>query len=192
LTWHASIIVLFAVLVAGGVGLPIPEDLTLIAAGALAQPGLVRLSDVVLAGFAGVVISDWIVYGLGRYYGPAIVAHPRFGRLFGVRRLDAVRDAMMRHQARTIFFARFVFGTRIVTFLAAGTFGVSAGRFALAEAAASVIFVPAMATFGYVFADRAMRIAHGAGRIQHWLVLGGLIALALYLAVRAWAPRAAR
>ena len=192
MTWHTSIIVLFAVLVAGGVGLPIPEDLTLIAAGALAQPGLVRLSDVVLAGFGGVVIADWIVYGLGRYYGPAIVGHPRFGRLFGVHRIDAVRDAMMRHQARTIFFARFVFGTRIVTFLSAGTFGVSAGRFALAEAAGSVIFVPAMATFGYVFADRAMRIVHGAGRVQHWLVLGGLIALALYLAVRAWAPRAAR
>jgi membrane protein DedA with SNARE-associated domain len=114
LTWHATIIVLFAVLVGGGVGLPIPEDLSLIAAGALAQPGLVRLSDVALAGFADVVIADWILYGLGRYYGPAIVGHPSLGRV------------------------------------------------------------------------------HGAGRIQHWLVLGWLIALALYLAVRAWAPRAVR
>ena len=82
---------------------------------------------------------------------------------------------MMRHQARAIFFARFVLGTRIVTFLAAGTFGVSAVRFALAEAAGSAIFVPAMATFGYLFADRALRIVHGTGRVEHWLVLGGLI-----------------
>jgi membrane protein DedA with SNARE-associated domain len=82
-----------------------------------------------------------------------------------------------------------VLGTRVVTFLAAGTFGVSAVRFALAEAAGAVIFVPAMATFGYLFADRALRIAHGAGRVEHWLVLGGLIGLALYLALRAWAVR---
>jgi membrane protein DedA with SNARE-associated domain len=95
----------------------------------------------------------------------------------------------MRHQARAVFFARFVFGMRVVTFLAAGTFGVSAVRFALAEAAGSVIFVPAMATFGYLFADRALRIVHGAGRVEHWLVLGGLIGLALYLALRAWALR---
>ena len=55
MTWHATIIVLFVVLVAGGVGLPFPEDLTLLGAGALAQPGLLRLTDVVLAGFFGVV-----------------------------------------------------------------------------------------------------------------------------------------
>jgi membrane protein DedA with SNARE-associated domain len=190
LTWHATIIVLFVVLVAGGVGLPFPEDLTLLGAGALAQPGLLRLTDVVLAGFAGVVTADWILYGIGRCYGAGIVGPARLGSLLGAHRIGAVRGAVMRHQARAVFFARFVLGTRIVTFLAAGTFGVSAVRFALAEAAGSAIFVPAMATFGYLFADRALRIVHGAGRVEHWLVLGGLIGLGLYLlALRAWAAR---
>jgi membrane protein DedA with SNARE-associated domain len=191
LTWHVTIVLLFVVLVAGGVGLPIPEDVTLIAAGALAQPGLLRLTHVVLVGFVGVVTADWVLYGLGRCYGAEIVGHPRLERLLGVHRIDAVRGAMMRHQARAIFFARFVLGTRIVTFLAAGTFGVSAVRFALAEVSAAAIFVPAMATFGYLFTDRALRIVHGAGRVEHWLVLGGLVGLALYLlALRTWAARA--
>ena len=136
---------------------------------------------VVVAGFAGVVTADWILYGIGRYYGAALVDHPRLGRLLGVHRIDAVRGAVMRHQARAVFFARFVLGTRILTFVAAGTFGVSAVRFALAEAAGSAIFVSAMATLGYLFTDRALRIVHGAGRVEHWLVLGGLIGLALYL-----------
>jgi len=188
-TWHATIIVLFVALVAGGVGLPFPEDLALLGAGALAQPGLLRLTDVVLAGFAGVITADWILYGIGRCYGEKILHHPRLARLLGAHRIDAVRGTVMRHQARAVFFARFVFGTRIVTFLAAGTFGVTAMRFALAEAAGSAIFVPAMATFGYLFADRAVRIVHGAGRLQQWLVLGGLIGLGLYLlALRTWAP----
>jgi membrane protein DedA with SNARE-associated domain len=191
LTWHATIIVLFVALVAGGIGFPLPEELSLVGAGALAQPGLLRLTDVVLAGFAGVVTADWMLYGIGRWYGAEIVGYPRFGRLLGVHRIDAVRGAVMRHQARTVFFARFVVGTRIVTFLAAGTFGVSAVRFALAEVAGAAIFVPAMVTFGYLFADRALRIVHGAGRVEHWLVLGGLIGLALYLlALRTWAAGA--
>src|SRR4029077_574016 len=181
LTWHATIIMLFVVLVAGGVGLPFPEDLTLLGAGALAQPGLLRLTHVVLAGFAGVVTADWILYGLGRCYGVEIVGHPRLGRLLGAHRIDVVRGVVMRHQARAVFFARFVLGTRIVTFVAAGAFGVSAVRFALAEAAGSAIFVPAMATLGYLFADRALRIAHRAGRLEHWLVLGGLLGLGVYL-----------
>jgi len=189
-TWPATIVVLFLMLVAGGVGFPFPEDLTLLAAGALAEPGLLRLRDVVLAGFAGVVTADWILYGIGRCYGPEVVDHPRVARLLGARRIDAVRGAVMRHQARAVFFARFVPGTRMVTFLAAGTFGVSAVRFALAEATGSAIFVPATATFGYLFADRALRIIHGAGRVEHWIVLGGLIALGLYLALRGWAARA--
>ena len=190
MTWHGTVIVLFVVLVAGGVGLPFPEDLTLLGAGALAQPGLLRLTDVVLAGFAGVVTADWIVYGIGRSYGAAIVDHPRLGRLLGVHHIDVVRGAVMRHEGRAVFLARFVLGTRIVTFLAAGTFGVSAVRFALAEVAGAAIFVPAMATFGYLFADRALRIVHGAGRVEHWLVLGGLIGLALYLlALRVSAAR---
>jgi membrane protein DedA with SNARE-associated domain len=190
-TWHATIIMLFVMLVAGGVGLPFPEDLTLLGAGALAQPGLLRLTDVVFAGFAGVVTADWILYGIGRRYGADLVGHPRLGRLLGVHRIDAVRGAVMRHQARAIFFARFVLGTRIITFLAAGTFGVSPVRFALAEAAGSAIFVPAMATFGYLFAERALRIVHGTGRVEHWLVLGGLVGLASYLlALRGWAARA--
>ncbi len=178
-------------LVAGGIGLPFPEDLTLLGAGALAQPGRVRLIDVVLVGFAGVVTADWILYGIGRYYGAELVGHPRLGRYLGAHRIEVVRGALMRHQARAVFFARFVFGTRIVTFLAAGTFGVSAARFALAEAAGAAIFVPAMATFGCLFTDRALRIVHNAGRVQHWLVLGGLTGLGLYvLALRASATRA--
>jgi membrane protein DedA with SNARE-associated domain len=37
----------------------------------------------------------------------------------------------MRHQARAVFFARYVLGTRVVTFLAAGTLGVSANALRL-------------------------------------------------------------
>lgn len=185
MTWHATIIGLFIFLIAGGIGLPFPEDLTLLAAGALAQPSWLRLAEVVIAGFAGVVTADWILYAIGRRYGEAILRHPHFERLLGVHRIDAVRSAVMRYQARAVFFARFVFGTRVATFLAAGTFGVSVPRFALAEAAGSLIFVPAMATFGYLFADRARKLAHDAGRVEHWLVLAGLIGLALYFALRA-------
>ena len=65
-----------------------------------------------------------------------------------------------------------------------------AGEHALGHAAGSAIFVPAMATFAHLFADRALRIVHGAGRVEHWLVLGGLIGLAFYLLLlRAWAAR---
>ena len=189
LIWQATLTGLFLLLVAGGLGLPVPEDLTLLAAGVLAHQHVLRLREVIAVGFAGVVSADWIIYLAGRRYGAGIMTLPALARLFGASRLEAVRGAVERHGARAVFAARFMLGFRIATFLAAGTFGVPAHRFALAEAAGSAIFVPAMATLGFLFSDRAERLAHDVGRVQHWLVLLGLLALTLYLGLRAWVGR---
>ena len=143
----------------------------------------------IAVGFVGVVCADWIIYLIGRRYGRGIVQHPGLARLLGASRIDAVRDAVERHGARAVFAARFVLGFRIVTCLAAGTFHVSPVAFAVAEGASTAIFVPAMATLGFLFSDRAGRIARNVGRAQHWLVLVGLVGLALYLGLRAWAGR---
>jgi membrane protein DedA with SNARE-associated domain len=180
---------LLVLLVAGGVGLPLPEDLTLLGAGILAHQHVLRLRDVIAIGFAGVVCADWIIYLVGRHYGAGIVERPALARLFGASRIDAVRGAVERHGARAVFAARFVLGFRIATFLAAGTFHVSPVAFAIAEGASSAIFVPAMATLGFLFSDRAERVTRNVGRVQHWLVLVGLVGLALYLVLRAWAGR---
>ena len=187
--WHATLLGLFLILVAGGLGLPLPEDLTLIGAGVLARQHVLRLRDVILVGFVGVVCADWIIYLVGRRYGDGIVAHPMLARLFGASRLETVRAAVERHGGRAVFAARFLFGFRIATFLAAGTFGVSAVRFGLGEAAGSAIFVPATATLGFLFSDRAERLARNVGLVQHWIVLVGLLGLALYLGLRAWVAR---
>ena len=189
LTWQGTLTGLFLLLVSGGLGLPIPEDLTLLAAGVLANRRLLRLRDVIAVGFAAVVCADWIIYLAGRRYGREIVALPLLARRLGAARLDAVRSAVERHGARAVFAARFMLGFRIATFLAAGAFHVPAHRFALAAAAGCAIFVPAMATLGFLFSDRAERVARDVGRVQHWLVLLGLLALALYLGLRAWIGR---
>jgi membrane protein DedA with SNARE-associated domain len=177
------------VLVGGGVGLPLPEDITLLAAGALTREHVFRLRDVIAVGFVAVVLADWIVYLAGRRYGREIVALPILARLFGAARLDAVQGAVERHGMRAVFAARFVLGFRLATFLAAGTFGIPAHQFGLAEAAGTAIFVPAMATLGFLFSDQAERIVRDVGRVQHWLVLVGLFTLVVYLGLRAWMGR---
>ncbi len=187
--WYAKVLGLFLVLVGGGIGLPFPEDLTLVGAGVLVQERVLGLRAVLVVGLAGVVAADWILYLFGRRYGAALLARPRFRRVLGVDRIEAVRGAVLRHGATAVFLARFMFGFRIATFLSAGMFGVSAARFALAQATATAIFVPAVVTLGLLFAHQAERVLADVGRIEHWLVLAGLIGLALVAVVRAWAAR---
>lgn len=189
MAWHATLLGVFLLLVGGGLGLPFPEDLTLIGAGVLAERHVVRLRDAIAVGFLGVCAADWLIYLIGRRYGAGTLKRPWLISYLGAERIAAVRTAVEDHGTRAVFLARFVFGFRIVTFLAAGTFGVSLTRFAIAEGAASAIFAPAMVTLGYLFTDRAMRILANVGRVQHWLIGGGLVALALYLGLRWWASR---
>src|SRR5438552_12873680 len=87
LTWHATLLGLFLLLVAGGIGFPLPEDLTLLGGGLLAHERVLRLRDVIAIGFLGVVVPDWIIYLVGRRYGHGIVRHPFLARRFGVSRL---------------------------------------------------------------------------------------------------------
>jgi len=180
---------IFLLLIVGGVGFPIPEDVTLLGCGILVRGGSVSLWQAIAVGIAGVTLSDWIVYLTGRRYGPTVVRHPLVARVLRREHVDAVDAAVRRHGAWAVFVARFVFGARIATFLSAGTFGVSVAAFAIADAAGAVLFVAAMVTLGYVFAHEAERLAAEVGRAEHWILLGGLVALAVGVVLRVVAAR---
>ena len=189
MTSAATLAGVFLLLIVGGVGFPIPEDVTLLGCGILARGGSVSLWQVIAVGIVGVSLADWIVYLTGRRYGPAVVRHPLVARVLRREHVDAVDTAVRRHGAWAVFVARFVFGARIATFLSAGTFGVSVAAFAVAEAAGTVLFVSAMVTLGYVFAHEAERVAAEVGRAEHWILLGGLVALAVGVVLRVLAAR---
>jgi membrane protein DedA with SNARE-associated domain len=186
---YGKLLGLFLVLVGGGIGLPLPEDVTLVGAGILVEQRVLGLRAAIAVGIAGIVAADWILYLFGRRYGAAIIARPAVTRLLGVHRVDGVRAAVLRHGAKAVFLARFMLGFRIATFLSAGMFGVPALRFAVAQAASSIIFVPAVVTLGLLFAHQAERVLHHVGTVEHWLVLAGLLGLALFLVLRARAAR---
>ena len=187
--FSAELLLVFVTLVAGGVGLPFPEDVTLVACGVLVDQHLLGLRAALAVGIAGIVVADWLLFLFGRRYGAALVTRPAVLRLLGPHRVEAVRTAILRHGAKAVFLARFMFGFRIATFLSAGMFGVSALHFGIAQAAATLIFVPAVVTLGLLFTHQAERVLHDVGRIEHWLVLVGLLGLALFLVLRARAAR---
>jgi membrane protein DedA with SNARE-associated domain len=189
MTPYATLGGMFLLLVVGGLGFPVPEDVTLLGSGILVRGGSISLWQAIAVGIAGVCLSDWIVYLTGRRYGPTVVRHPLVARVLRSEHVDAVDAAVRRHGAWAVFVARFVFGARIATFLSAGTFGVSASRFAMADSAGGVLFVSAMVTLGFVFAHEAQRVAAEVGRAEHWILLGGLLALGLGIVLRALAAR---
>src|SRR3712207_4339002 len=82
-------LLVFGILILCGFGLPIPEDITLIAGGLLAYYGLCDLWLMILVGFAGVMIGDSFMYCLGAKYGRRLTRKWIFHKLLPDDRLRA-------------------------------------------------------------------------------------------------------
>ncbi len=169
---------LFAALLAAGVGAPLPEDLTLLVAGALVRRGVLPFGTALAVCFAGVVIGDFILFHVARRVG---VAAARAAKIDASPRWARVDRLLSRHGAWIVFAARFVGGMRAATFGTAGARGMPFARFALVDVLAAALSVPLIVGLGYVFADELERVRSAIGRAQEGVLIAAACAAAAYL-----------
>ncbi len=140
----------FGVIVVCGLGLPVPEDITLLTMGYLTYlpmpDGSPRpYANVVLAtvaGFVGCMGGDGVMFAIGRRYGLSVIKHRPFRWLLTPARLERARGIMDRHGPKILFAARFMPGIRSVGFFTAGSLGTPYFRFLLYDGLAAAISVP--------------------------------------------------
>jgi membrane protein DedA with SNARE-associated domain len=140
----------FAVIVICGLGLPVPEDITLLTMGYLTYlplpDGSPRAHASValgaIAGFFGCMGGDGIMFCIGRRYGLDIVTHRPFRWFLNPARIEHARRIMDRHGPKILFSARFMPGVRTVGFFTAGSLGTSYFRFLTYDGLAAMISVP--------------------------------------------------
>lgn len=141
----------FVVLLLCGIGLPLPEEVTLIGSGILLHRGEVEFVPIVLVCSLAILIGDSIPYWLGRRYGPSAVRIPWVARLVHPERFDRLRARFERHGNAVTFACRFFAGIRIPGYFVAGTMGMSYGRFLLLDSLGVLISVPVSIYLGKVF-----------------------------------------
>ena len=66
---------IFLTLILGGIGLPFPEDVTLLLSGFLIAHGTIKLLPTFLIVFPLLLITDFFVFFVGRTYGGRLVQH---------------------------------------------------------------------------------------------------------------------
>ncbi len=177
---------IFTVLFLGGLGAPIPEELPVLAAGALAHEGYMRWWVALPTCFLGVLAGDAVLYWVGHHWGERILDWAIVRRVLTPAREHALLEAYRRHAAKTVFTARHVMGLRAAAFLTAGIARVPFWKFILADGAAAAIGVPSGFLLAYFFTDQLSAILHDVHRVERWLTLLGLVALATWIAVLAW------
>lgn len=177
-------VLLMAILLLSGFGLPVPEDIPLLGSGMLCFYGTAPLWAMLPITFIFVLGADCIVYGLGRRYGTHVQDLPLLRRFLTKQRLDRAADAYHRHGGKTLFIARFLPGLRAALFFSAGMVKIPFWKMVAYDGFAAVISVPVWVIAGYYGADQIDRVKHGVQRGQMIVLTAVLLAIATYLLVK--------
>lgn len=164
----------FGVLLACGFGLPIPEDITLVAGGIISGLGYTNVHVMFGVSMLGVLVGDGIIFSLGYFYGERAIKGP-LKNLLTPSRFETVQSYFQRYGNWVIFVGRFTPGLRAAIFLTAGlSRRVSFIRFFVTDGLAALISVPVWVYLGYYGAHEREQVAKWVreGQIGILSVLG--------------------
>ncbi|MGH7931681.1 MAG: DedA family protein [Candidatus Binataceae bacterium] len=186
---HFTYLGLLAVLLLCGMGLPVPEDVALLAGGFMVHRGITQYPMTLAVSLVGVMAGDNSLFFLGRRFGTGLVRYLGLSRPRSQYQIDRLKDFMQRHGHMAIFYARFLAGVRALVYVTAGSLGVSPGRFFLYDALGAIISVPIVVSLGYVFGSQIELAIRYLGGFEHliWIVVAlclGICAMRLLVFVR--------
>jgi membrane protein DedA with SNARE-associated domain len=133
---HFPYLGIFALLILGGIGLPFPEDATLLLSGFLVAHEVIQPLPAFLVVYSGLLITDFFLYSIGKKYGRSLVEHKRFHRILSTdEKLLKFKEKFKKWSAWFLFFGRHFVGLRAQIFLTAGVMRMSLIKFLIADAA---------------------------------------------------------
>ncbi len=140
---------LWTLLLIAGLGIPIPEDIPIAAAGLLCAlqvvDGVVPWHQhAIYLGcvYSGVLVGDTIVYWLGHHYGEAILLRPFIARFMTPARVAKARTFFQYRGALAVVIARNIAGVRFPTFLMAGITRMGFVKFIVCDGLSGLVSVP--------------------------------------------------
>jgi membrane protein DedA with SNARE-associated domain len=175
---HSPYIGIFILLILGGVGLPFPEDATLILTGFLTAQNVIKPFPAFLAVYTGLLISDFFLYGVGKKYGRMLVSHKRFQKIISSDQLSKLEEKFKRRGVWVVIIGRHILGLRAQIFLVAGVMRMSAVEFLIADGATSLLTIALMGGIGYAGGSSAEILRENVKRVEHI----GIVVLMLLIA----------
>ena len=181
---HWGYAAVFALVILGNAGVPVPEETVLVVAGFLVWRGQMRLDLVLAVGIVSAVLGDNLGYWAGRRFGRrALVRHAHW-ILGHPERLGKMQRFVKRRGALAVFVARFVPGLRFTAGPLAGALGLGAWPFLAGNVLGAAVYVPTMVSLGWVlgysFGDYVEPLRRIVGNVEHgalWVVVAAAAAL---------------
>jgi len=165
-------LVAFIALMLAGLSVPISEDLIIITGALICQEKPSMLVPIFAATYAGVVISDYFPYILGKYIRKGTIKAKFLTQLFSPRKIVRIHRYLDKYGIFTFIVGRFVpFGVRNTLFMTSGLFGLRLRRFALYDTTAATISVSALFFLVYHFGAAVEKPFQAVGIVLFILVI---------------------
>ena len=164
-----------------GLGLPIPEDISLIAAGYMAHLGVINVHTAFTVCFAAVLAGDSLAFFLGRQFGAKLLETRFFQRVFNAKKQIRVRAYFRKYGSKVIFVGRFLPGLRFSIFFSAGTLRLKPAVFLIYDTLAAVLSVPFLVYLAWAFGEKIDNVARWARRSEYGILVIAVVAAALIL-----------
>ncbi len=186
--WHSvedhGYIAIFALLFLSGVGLPLPEDVPLIAAGvAIARRGMTWW----LAGpvaWVAMMLGDSALYIIGYSFGRKVLHLPIIGRHLSENRLKRCEDWFERWGIWAVGIGRMFAGIRTAIVITAGTTRFHYLKLLMADGVAAILSGGVFMYLGYwaaLHAAKASEVVEPYSEILKLVALGACVALIIVL-----------
>jgi membrane-associated protein len=178
----------FVALLLENAGVPVPGETVLLFASFLAfDEQELRLRYIILVGIAAATIGDNIGYWIGRKGGRTLL--DRYTHLFRIPPtvIQKGEAVFAKHGSVTVFFARFVFGMRIIAGPMAGVLRMDWKKFCIFNFLGAALWVSVISIAGYKFGEEWEDLVRVMGRVN--LVIG---IIALWVAYMVWRTYRAR
>ena len=162
---------LFASLVLGIVGLPVPDEILMTYCGYLVWRGTLSFAGTLFTAVCGSVAGITLSYWLGRQFGLPLVS--RHGRRFGITeaRLEKVHRWYSQFGKIVLLIGYFIPGIRHVTAFAAGISRMNFGSFALFAYTGGVIWALTFITLGKTLGVHWTRVSALTHHFLFWLLM---------------------
>lgn len=156
-----------AALLLENAGIPVPGETILLLASFLAYSEHdLRLSWIMVVGTIAATLGDNLGFGLGILGGRPLLV--RYQSIFRIQNSTIERGERLfaRYGSVTVFFARFVFGMRIVAGPLAGVLRMPWKRFAVFNFLGAAVWVSVISSVGYFFGRHWEKLERGMKRFD--------------------------
>ncbi|HVF06838.1 MAG TPA: DedA family protein [Frankiaceae bacterium] len=187
----AAIFLLAAGETAAFAGLAVPGETAVVLGGVVAFEGRIPVAAMAAAASVGAIVGDSIGFYMGRRLGTKVLGG-RIGKLLGRDRVESTMKRIKAGGIKAVILGRFVGVLRAVMPFAAGSSGMSYGRFLVASVIGATAWGTGFTLVGYLAGNSWERVEGYVGRASTVLAVVVVTVVGLFLLARAAAKRQER